>query len=135
MYANVKDWTRKELVRDFTMDELGTLLHQLAAKYALQEPVPFIIKGQANELKWHIVNGQGSGPQSHREHIAGGFQSTLKNNEVDVLGFYSESHEGVFTHINQNIHAHFKTANETAAGHVDDLIIKKGSSLFIPKSF
>ena len=46
----------------------------------------------------------------------------LQNVNGELLGFYSQQHEGVFTHKNKFIHVHF--VNENNAGHLDDLITK-----------
>jgi alpha-acetolactate decarboxylase len=132
VYANVKDWNSQTMESIQSIKELEAKLKQIAEDNKVTGAFPFMIKGNVSKLNWHIVNGNNGG--SHESHATSGYQGELENNEVEILGFYSEAHQGVFTHRGQFSHSHFKT-KEGAAGHVDGLVIEKESLLFIPKSF
>jgi alpha-acetolactate decarboxylase len=132
VYANVKDWNSQTMESIQSLKELEARLKQIAEDNKVTGAFPFMIKGNVSKLNWHIVNGNTGG--SHESHVSSGYQGKLENSEVEIVGFYSEAHQGVFTHRGQFSHSHFKT-KEGAAGHVDGLVIEKESLLFVPKSF
>lgn len=132
--ASVKEWRSYSLEESMGSEELAAFAKRMAEENQVDEPFPFLVKGKAQQVKWHIVNGSGgSSNASPNDHTASGFSSELKDSNVEVLGFYSTTHQGIFTHRGQNSHMHFKDGS--SMGHVDDLIIDKGSLLFIPKSY
>ncbi len=132
--TRVKEWHSYPLEESMDSKELAAFAKKMAEENQVEEPFPFLVKGKAQQVKWHIVNGgSGKSNASHSDHAASGFSSELIESNVEVLGFYSTAHQGVFTHRGQNSHMHFK--DRYSMGHVDDLIIDKGSLLFIPKSY
>jgi len=53
--------------------------------------------------------------------------------EVVILGFYSSQHKAIFTHHSSNSHMHFRTKDQSLAGHVDALKINDSITLNLPK--
>ncbi|MCX2743091.1 acetolactate decarboxylase [Mangrovivirga sp. M17] len=45
------------------------------------------------------------------------------NNDIEIIGFYSRKHHGIFTHHDSNIHMHLITKDKAMMGHVDDIRI------------
>ena len=56
----------------------------------------------------------------------------MNNREVEMLGFYSNTHHAIFTHHTTNMHIHVKTGGNGIAGHVDDLLLESGMLLMLP---
>jgi acetolactate decarboxylase len=135
VYTQVEAWDSLAIDEDQTLTELEALINKKADEAKLTEPVPFLVKGNASQLNWHIVNGNKGARATHKDHAKSGFNRKWKDVEVEILGFFSETHHGVMTHMGEDVHMHFKTQDGSAAGHVDDMQIKKGSLLFIPKSY
>lgn len=135
VYTQVEAWDSLAIDEDQSLTELEGLINKKADEAKLTEPVPFLVKGLASKLNWHIVNGSPGATATHKDHAMSGFNREWKDVEVEILGFFSETHHGVITHMGEDVHMHFKTQDGSAAGHVDDVLIKKGSFLFIPKSF
>ncbi len=133
VYTNVSEWSSQELEANLTNQELEMLIKQMGSENNLSTPFPFKIEGYASKLNWHIVNGNSG--QSHEGHATSGYNNKLQSSEVEILGFYSEAHQGIFTHMGENAHLHFKTVDGSIAGHVDDLLLEKRSLLFLPKSY
>lgn len=133
VYTQVAEWDFVALDEDKTLGEVEAMVKQKAIEAKHTEPIPYLIKGNASKLNWHIVNGSASA--THEDHATAGFNRKWKDADVVILGFFSESLQGVMTHHGENSHLHFMTTDGSAAGHVDDVQIKKGSLLFIPKSY
>lgn len=135
VYTQVEEWDSFTIEKNLTLVELEAMVHQKATEAQIPEPVPFLVKGTVSKLNWHIVNGSTGTNATHESHASKGFNREWNHTEVEILGFYSESHQGVMTHHGENSHMHFKSQDGSASGHVDDVHIKKGSLLFIPKSY
>ncbi len=119
-----------------TKEELEKYIEKIAAKNQIdtKEPFPFLIDGKPESLNWHVINWKdGDLEHSHEKHIASGLNGTLKNQKVEMLGFYSDSHHAIFTHHTTNMHIHMKMVNGEIAGHVDNLILGKEMILKLPK--
>lgn len=89
----------------------------------IEKPFPFLLEGEVSSLKWHVIDWkEGDSIHSPQKHKESGLQGTLKDEKVEVLGFYSNSHHRIFTHHSSNVHMHFKNVDGTLAGHIDDLL-------------
>ncbi|MEP2671255.1 MAG: acetolactate decarboxylase [Cyclobacteriaceae bacterium] len=135
VYTQVKDWDSFDINEDLMLGELEEFVNEKAMQAKLAEPIPFLVKGTASKLNWHIVNGSPGANATHEDHASSGFNREWNDAEVEILGFYSQTHHGVMTHHGENSHLHFLSRNGSATGHVDEVLIKKGSFLFIPKSY
>jgi acetolactate decarboxylase len=94
----------------------------------MSEPFPFLVEGTFEQLRWHVIDWpEGDTEHTHEKHQTTGPHGVLSNEPVTLLGFWSDSHHGVFTHHAANIHIHFKTSDQSLAGHVDDL--KSGTEI------
>ena len=61
-------------------------------------------------------------------------QAQAQPSLVTILGFYSQNHQGLFTHHDAFTHMHVRNADGTAMGHVDYLESGNGSfTLLLPK--
>ncbi len=67
-----------------------------------------------------------------------------KGEPVDIVGFYSEHHAGVFltqfapaikegSGMQNAIHIHLVSKTSKAAGHIDDIVLGEGMVLRLPK--
>jgi len=50
-----------------------------------------------------------------------------------LVGFFSKHHQGAFTHMGQNIHAHVVNASAALAAHADQVSIRASSILVLPR--
>ncbi|MFT4569002.1 MAG: hypothetical protein ACI9FN_003972, partial [Saprospiraceae bacterium] len=63
-----------------------------------------------------------------------GLYGIIENKEVNMLGFYFDSHHAIFTHHTTNMHIHMKLTNCKIAGHVDELKLGRNMTLKLPKN-
>lgn len=131
--AEISDWQEREVTGVNKVD-LENQLKNYSDKSNL-ESFPFLLKGIIKTLNWHIIswnpNDSIHTPEKHRNS---GLHGILLNEPIKIVGFYSENHQGVFTHHSTNIHMHFITQDERMTGHVDNLEIENGTKLFLPKT-
>ncbi len=115
---------------------LEAFIQKTAAESGIntEEPFPFLIEGQVKTADWHVINWKdGDTNHSHQKHMASGMQGTIANRAVDILGFYSEHHKGIFTHHTTFLHMHIKTRAHDIVGHVDDLKLGANMLLKLPR--
>ncbi|MCO6486938.1 MAG: acetolactate decarboxylase [Phaeodactylibacter sp.] len=103
-------------------------------KVDVENPFPFLVEATVNKLDYHIIDWpEGDTVHTHEKHLQAGMRGTLSAAPVKILGFYSAHHHGVFTHHSTNMHLHFMSMEAPIAGHVDSLIIERGTGgLFLP---
>ncbi len=123
VYANVEKWQSYTITVELnSLDAIQKAVAETAQKngYDLKKPFPFRIVGTFQNMTTHIVM-----PRS--EEIKG-FQVDKKqadyeltNQNGEILGFYSEQHQGIYTPKNSFIHVHFISEDATTMGHLDKI--------------
>ena len=136
VYAEVEAWDSFQIEKSKTKSELEEKIFKMAKSNGinLEKPFPFLLEGNVASLDWHVINwNEGDTIHNHKKHKASGLNGTLRNTDVEILGFYSTKHKAVFTHHTTNMHMHFKTDDTTTTGHVDDLLLNETITLKLPK--
>lgn len=117
----------------------------IAAGIDTNQPFPFLMTGKPAELKWHINVDLSEGKPITREIFAKSKANyVMKDESLDIVGFYSEKHPGVFISayapaikekdVKNTIHIHLVTKDGKSAGHIDDLSFSGGMTLRLPKN-
>ncbi|HAK88354.1 MAG: hypothetical protein A2077_05040 [Nitrospirae bacterium GWC2_46_6] len=109
------------------------------------KPFPFQLTGIPAEVKWHINVDKTGGKTVTKELFAKSkAKYVLKNEPVDIIGFYSENHPGVFisqyapaikphSGMKNAIHIHVVSRAGKATGHIDDITLGQDMILRLPK--
>ena len=136
VYASVSKWNSIKIPDSIITNKQLENYIAIAAKeqhLKVDEPFPFLIEGVAKSFDWHVINWKdGDTEHSHQKHINSGLHGTIKENEVTVLGFYSDSHHAIFTHHTTNIHMHVKTMDNKIVGHLDGITLGENMVLKLP---
>jgi len=105
---------------------------------------PFLLSGTPTQIRWHINVDRTGGKPVTRELFQQSKQSyVLRGEPVEIIGFYSERHTGVFISQyapaidtakgEQNfMHLHFVSRAGRATGHIDDLRLEGPATLRLP---
>jgi acetolactate decarboxylase len=109
------------------------------------KPFPFLMTGTPVEIKWHINVDRTEGKPITKELFVKSKQPYVTKGEpVDIIGFYSEKHSGIFlsqyapaikegSGMENAIHIHLVSKTSKAAGHIDDITFGDGMMLRLPK--
>ncbi len=134
--ANVEKWNSFDIPDEIkTYEELEKHIATVAKEndININKPFPFMIDGNIESFDWHVINWKdGDTEHSHEKHVNSGLNGTIENRDVELLGFYSDSHHAIFTHHTTNMHIHVKTSDNEIAGHVDGVTLGKGMVLRLP---
>lgn len=132
VYANVNEWEEVDLPAE--VQNISDL-EQYLDKQTLEAKRPFALKlqGQVAEADIHIQNlAPGSVVTSPEEAHQGQTNYMLRNESVDIVGFFSTEHQGVFTHHDSFLHLHLITTDRRQMGHLDAVTFGE-MKLFLPK--
>jgi acetolactate decarboxylase len=136
VYAKVNKWKELKIPKSITtQDKLERYISRKAKKSGLNinQPFPFLIDGNISELEWHVINWKdGDMEHTHEKHINAGLKGKIMNENIEIIGFYSDSHHRIFTHHTTNVHMHFKSQNDKLAGHVDTIKLGRRMILKLP---
>jgi len=125
VYSRVDRWQQVNVPATVkTAEDVEVFVAKAAGAKGIdsKKPFPFLLRGRPERISYHVVkNG---------DHIP--FEG--KGKPIEVLGIYSASHHGVFTHHGTNIHLHFRTGDDKESGHIDTLDLSLGTTLYLPSS-
>jgi acetolactate decarboxylase len=136
VWAEVPAWRTVPIppeVRSFRDLEAFVSRAAAAADLPAQGPFPFLVRGQQELIDFHILNRIGDEPYNpeRQKQITVPFE--LGRTEATIVGFHSESHQGVFTAMDATIHIHFQTLDNRTSGHIQTLEIGSGAMLSLPQ--
>lgn len=133
VYGNVLDWSRETLPKSIkTLKDMEAYINSKAQEVTM--PFVFKLKGTIEHADIHIQNlPSGTKVSSPKEAHVGQTNYMLTNEMVDVIGFYSRDHKGVFTHHDTNMHLHLITEDRQKMGHLDSVVFKDRMQLYLPK--
>lgn len=132
-YANIEKWTEQNLPDSVqTNQQLETYLDKITK--SSKRPFMFKLTGIVETATIHIVNlPKGSTVSSPDEAHKGQTNFPLENEQVEILGFFSTEHKAIFTHHDTFLHMHLITSDRKKMGHLDPLLLKKGTGkLYLP---
>ena len=132
--TKVTQWNSVTLNSETDYNSIETMIKAEAKKIGINpdNPFPFLIEGDFDQLNWHIISPQGT-DGSHDHHLTNSWKKEESNVNGKILGFYSERHQTIFTHHSRYSHMHIIFESESLSGHVDDLVITKPWKLSFPK--
>lgn len=137
VWGNVAKWQEISIPQTIkTYDELEKFIAEAAEKSDLNsaEPFPFQLKGTFSRVDWHVNNYNPDGTKlTHEKHDLMKYKGIAENAKLEMIGFYSPKHQGVFTHHTRTSHVHAADKKRTFIGHVDDLQLNGNVKLLLPK--
>lgn len=133
VYANNTEWNSIDLPKEIqSILELENFIKKKSIK--IRQPFVFKLEGKIHTAKIHIQNlPKGSIVRSPKQAHQGQINYKLREENCTIIGFYSESHQGVFTHHDSYLHMHLLTNDEQKMGHLDEVDFKT-MKLYLPKN-
>jgi acetolactate decarboxylase len=117
--AQVTDWQETQLPD--TVRSIQQLEEYLIDRVNnRKDPFPFKLTGTIDSAFIHVQNlPPGTNVSSPKEAHQGQTNYRLGSQEVSIIGFYSQKHQGIFTHHDSYLHLHLITEDESQMGHLD----------------
>lgn len=96
----------------------------------VSKPFPFRIEGVVDAMAWHVLSPLEPG-HSDGHHLDAALKLKTEDEPVELIGFFSRSHQGVFTHRDAHAHIHVVT-DDRHTGHVDAIALEEGATIRFP---
>jgi acetolactate decarboxylase len=137
VYGQVSDWQAVAIKDAISDNSISNQIQALAQAngVATDKPFVFLVKGRAKKALFHVLNKtDGLSPDgTTQQHEKAKVKFQLSDQPVEILGFYSEHHKGVFTRRDSFVHLHLKTPDSKQAGHLETFELEPGSTVYLPR--
>ena len=135
VWADVSAWTWQLLEpAPPDLDALEGSLALLAREtgHDIEQPLPFRVTGTAAEMTLHVLDKRDGLPHDAERHEQAKVRRTLQGERVELVGFHSRRHRGIFTPRESNLHVHLRTADGRISGHLETIRLALGAQLAVP---
>jgi len=137
VYTYVESWDTIIWENEIKSElDLQKMIEEIAVKSGrnLQEPFVFRVSGLFKQMDFHVIS-KPTDEKEHNHELHNKAKIHFRSKKVigELVGFYSQNHEGVFTHKGQFIHTHFINENKTEMGHVENLRSHKKLIVLVPR--
>jgi len=123
VYADISQWdTLKLITKISSLEDLQRAITLAASLHGTDtaSAFPFLLFGKVKEGSGHIMFKDTSEtvltPAVLKE---ANYINAFKDQEAQMLGFYSQHHQTIFTHHDSFLHIHYRLANRYQAGHLN----------------
>jgi len=135
VWAQVPAW--RERVPDALaagLDGLERAVIALATDTGLDlaQPLPFRVRGTAAEATFHVLDKRDGLPHDRERHEQAKVRRTLAGAPVELIGFYSTRHRGIFTPGDADVHVHLCTGGGRVSGHLEAIRLEPGAHVAVP---
>ncbi len=134
--SRVPAWRSVATTQRIRFEDLDQEIARLAteAGFSPDGRFPFLLEGDFEDLAWHVVDGRRitAGGTSHQDHQSAAVNARRDRASAVLVGFYSQSDQGVFTHMGSNTHIHCVLDEPLVTGHVDHVIVPAGTTVRFP---
>jgi acetolactate decarboxylase len=132
--SHVPAWQTSAITAPVSNADLDAFIEAraIAAGIDAGQPFPVRIEGPMVSVDWHVIDGNRlSEGGSHEDHLRAAVTGRLRDVEAELVGFFGQSAQGVFTHMGQRSHFHVIEPVSETTGHVDALEIGAGARLML----
>ena len=133
VYGNVTEWKESKLPS--SVKDIKSLENHINQLTKLEKrPFVFKLKGKVDTAQIHIQNlPEGTKVSSPKEAHQGQTNYKLTKETVEIIGFFSTEHQGIFTHHDSFVHMHLITQDHSKMGHLDKVLFSEGNvKLLLP---
>ena len=135
VWALVPAWHTR--VQDDAAVDLHAIEHAvvlLAGEQGIDvsRPFPFFVEGVASDAVLHVLDKRDGLPHTPERHEQAKVRHRLAGMPVELVGFHSRHHRGVFTPKDENVHAHARTVDRSVSGHVETIRFTPGARIAVP---
>lgn len=116
-------------------DEIEAFVAENAAAVGLDPDTafPFRFEGTASRLGYHVIFRTEDGVHDHAAHRRAKVPFRADGERIAVAGVWADLESvGRYTHPGRRSHMHAIVGDGRGAGHVDDIRIDAGATLFLP---
>jgi acetolactate decarboxylase len=133
VYGHQTEWREVDLPEEISnISQLEKFVDEQTKNTA--RPFVFKLSGEVDQAIIHVQNlPSGTEVSSPDEAHQGQVDYALPSTAVDIVGFFSTKHKGVFTHHDSYMHLHLITQARDMMGHLDKVQFRAGTmKVYLP---
>ena len=134
--SQVEEWQISKIEQALSQEELFQVILEKAEENGMKknEPFPFLLEGNFNDLVIHVINGENPefGGHGGNAKLFKQTKEDRKNQKATIIGFYSANNQGVYTHPEESWHLHAVLIDENIGAHVDGISTNSNVVLKLP---
>jgi acetolactate decarboxylase len=131
--TEVNDFAHDEAMQKISsIQELEERLKMQGAKLYNGKPFSFLIKSRVSKVDYHIIDWREGAEHSSSNHKQFAIHGTFVGEDVIIVGFYSDNHQGIFTPHSTNVHMHVYNPSKNVVGHVDGIMSTSMIKILLP---
>jgi len=141
VWAQVPAWSERSFERSKEavpggLDGIERAVVALALEAGLdpERPLPFRVRATAVEATFHVLDKRDGLAHNPDRHEQAKVRRTLEHAPVELVGFYSRHHRGVFTPGESNEHVHLQTEDGRISGHLETIRLAPGARIAVPEA-
>jgi acetolactate decarboxylase len=120
--TEVKDFIHyKEMPAITSIQDLEESLKMQGQKQYKGKPFSFLIKARLSTVDYHIIDWREGAEHASSNHKQFAIHGSFIDDDVVIVGFYSDNHQGIFTPHSTNVHMHVYNPSKNVVGHVDGI--------------
>jgi acetolactate decarboxylase len=135
VYTIVENWRRTTIRRGIAGEQqLGDELLRFAVETGIDvdQPFPFLLQCHMAQATFHILCNQSDGEYNPHLHEKAKVRLPIADKSVEIVGFYSRQHRGMFTPRDFDFHMHVRTLDNQLSGHLESFNSNQGMILYLP---
>ena len=135
VYAQIPAWREIKISRSIADDaELKTAIVEIALHMAVDvsRPVPFMLRATPESALIHVLDKRDGLRHNAALHEKAKVRFPIVGQSIEIVGFYSPAHRGVFTPHDSYFHMHLRTLDNVLSGHLEKLRTLNGAKLYLP---
>ena len=134
VWAQVPAWQTRVQEDAVDLDGVERTVVALAHEQGIDvgRPFPFFVHGVTSDAVVHVLDKRDGLPHTAERHEQAKVRQRLAAIPVELIGFHSRHHHGVFTPKDSNVHAHARTADRLVSGHVETIRLTPGTRIAVP---
>ena len=135
VYAIVENWRRATVrvpIEDTQRFEEHLLPFAVESGIDVAQPFPFLVHCNVALATFHVLSNQSEEEYNPELHEKAKAHFLLVEESVEIIGFYSRQHRGIFTPRDSDFHMHLRTLDKRISGHLETFHSHQGMTIYLP---
>jgi acetolactate decarboxylase len=137
VYAIVEKWRRATVrmpIENERRFEEQLLPLAVESGIDIDRPFPYLIHCHVAQAMFHVLCNLSPGEYSPQLHEKAKVRFEIIEEAVEIVGFYSRRHRGIFTPPHSDFHMHVRMLDNCASGHLETFTCDQGMTVYLPAS-
>lgn len=138
LYSTVAKWKEFDIPAAVTtLKQLEQFISNITTKYNVSRTSVFCFRlaGTASVVNWHVLKWRPSIREiTYKKMHTLGVNGSLKDEHIEVVGFFSKESKEIFVHQETVLNMHFVNQDHSLAARIEDIRLDGRMKLYLPEA-